>query len=187
MKFKPGKLIEKSYVKKDGKRIEVVFRYPKTSDVDGLLKYINSLIEGGARLVFVKKIKKKDEIIYLKEQIKKLKQGKTIDIIIEINKKIIGKGDIWVGIGTGSHIAEIGLGLMKDFRGLGIAKRLMQTLMKMAKQKWKIKLVKLRVCKDNKRARKLYKSLGFKYTGKIPKGLKYKGKYYDELIMYKRV
>lgn len=49
----------------------------------------------------------------------------------------------------------------------------------------KIEMVRLNVFSRNKLAQKLYRKIGFKYAGKIPKGTKRKGKYQDDIIMYK--
>lgn len=135
----------------------------------------------------LKKLTKKEEIEFLKNHINKLKKGKEISIVILTNKKIVGMGNIWVGIGSEAHVAEIGLGMMKGYRGLGIGKRLMKTLIKIAKKKWKIEIVKIRCSSDNLIAKNLYKKLGFRETGKIPKGMKFKGRYYDDIILYKRL
>ncbi|MEM7819918.1 MAG: GNAT family N-acetyltransferase [Candidatus Aenigmatarchaeota archaeon] len=132
--FKQGKIIEKFYVDKNEK-YEVIFRYPKMSDVDGLLKYINSLVEEGARILIIKKVTRKEEIKYVKEQIKKLKEGIEISVVIEIKNKIVGMGNIRVGRGAHAHVAEMGLGLMKEYRGFGIGKRIMKTLLRLVKEK----------------------------------------------------
>lgn len=45
----------------------------------------------------------------------------------------------------------------------------------------------MRCSSDNLIAKHLYRKLGFKEAGKIPKGMKFKRKYYDEIIMYKEL
>ena len=50
-----------------------------------------------------------------------------------------------------------------------------------------VEVVDLEVFENNARAIHTYEKLGYKITGRIPEGLKYKGKYIDALIMTKRI
>jgi ribosomal protein S18 acetylase RimI-like enzyme len=54
-----------------------------------------------------------------------------------------------------------------------------------AKKELKLELLTLSVYSHNKIAQKLYKILGFRKTGILPRGAKRKGKYFDDITMYK--
>lgn len=180
--FEPGKVVKEFEVQSK----KVVFRYPKKSDVGSLMDYINELIEEGARIALIKKVNLEEEKKHVKELLWKMEKGVHISIVVEIEGKIAGRGDIWKPKPFPSafnHIAEIGIGLLKEYRDMGIGTKLLKLLMKLAKKKWKTEIFKLSVVSDNERARHVYERLGFKETGKIPNGYKKQGKYLDSIIM----
>lgn len=51
----------------------------------------------------------------------------------------------------------------------------------------KLKILTLEVYSTNKRAIHVYEKLGFKETGRIPKGLFRNGKYIDQVVMVKEL
>ncbi len=61
----------------------------------------------------------------------------------------------------------------------------MKEIIKLAKKelKPKLKIIRLSAMSINKPALGLYKKLGFKIVGRIPKQLEYKSKLIDEIIM----
>lgn len=165
---------------------EVIFRYPKPEDWKGLLLTINSLIKEKAMLVAQKRKTKKEEIEWLTDVLKKIKNKKSVFLVVEVDKKIKGSA----GIDTGkeefvSHIGEFGIALVKEIQGKGIGKKLLTKIIKQAKEKLKIKIVKLNVMRPNITAQNLYKKSGFREIGRIKKGIKYYGKYVDDIIMVK--
>jgi ribosomal protein S18 acetylase RimI-like enzyme len=66
-----------------------------------------------------------------------------------------------------------------------LGKYLGREIIKLTKERLKIKIVRLGVYSANKPAQKLYKKLGFKMVASIPKQVQYKGKLIDEFIMLK--
>ena len=50
-----------------------------------------------------------------------------------------------------------------------------------------LQMVTLGVYANNPRAIHLYKKLGFKNYGTVPKAIHHKGKYVDEILMYKNL
>ena len=185
MKFAPGKVIDKSVI--NGK--EVVFRYPKMSDLDGMLKYINRLTKERAPIGLQRRMKIKGQKAYLKGVLNDMKEGKKTNICVIVDCKFMGAGDVWkINKDATAHVSEIGIALDKSVRGLGIGTRLMELLIEHARKHYKAKIIRLDVYSYNKIAQGLYKKMGFVPAGKIPKGCRTKGgKYYDDIIMVKEL
>ncbi len=70
---------------------------------------------------------------------------------------------------------------------MGIGEILAKKVLELAKKELKIKIVILDVFENNIPAINLYKKLGFKIYGKLPKGMKYKGRYVTKICMYKEL
>ena len=69
---------------------------------------------------------------------------------------------------------------------MGIGRIMLNKIIKESKKSG-LKSIQLEVFSKNKRASHLYKSVGFKRAGVIPKKYKYKGKYEDGEIMYMKI
>lgn len=165
---------------------EVIVRYPKNSNVYEARRYINSLVEEKAPIARTKKATLKEEKEFIKSTLKKIKSNQAVYLAAEINGKIVSMCSVERGEhGTSEHVGTFAIAVIKDYRGLGIGKRMMQKVINFAKKKMKIKIVKLEVFSCNTGAIKLYRLLGFKKAGLIPDGVKYKGKYCDKIIMVK--
>ena len=83
------------------------------------------------------------------------------------------------------HKCDIDLGILKDYWGLGIGGKLMQTLIDVA-QKSGFEQVELCVASKNDRAIKMYESFGFEQFGIMPRAMKYEdGTYMDMVSMVK--
>ncbi len=168
---------------KDGTEVKV--RYPKFSDWKDLMKLINSAVEEGAFIKADRKFNSKEEKKWLREVLKKIKEKKAVMLVAEVNGKVVGNCSINKGKYSKSHVGTLGILIKKEFRGLGIGKRLMQLAIEEARKKLKIEIVVLTLFSVNKIAHHLYRKLGFKEFGVLRKGLKRKGKYFDEIYMVK--
>ena len=70
-----------------------------------------------------------------------------------------------------------------EARGSGLATTLVETLLEHASKE--VEQVQLTVVTSNPRARRFYERMGFVEYGVEEKALKYKGEYYDEVLMVK--
>lgn len=68
----------------------------------------------------------------------------------------------------------------KDFRGQGIAKKLIETLVERVKQIADIEQINLTVIANNDNAKKLYEKFGFITFGSESNAIKWKDKYFTE-------
>lgn len=84
------------------------------------------------------------------------------------------------------HLANIGsVFVVPQQRGKGVAKKLMEELLKEIQKNPKIIKINLRVSSEQIAAVKLYESLGFKKVALMENELLIDGKFYDEWEMYK--
>ncbi len=134
-----------------------------------------------------KKVTKKQEIEYVNNNMKAIRKKEHIQIIAEHDGKIIGNANIWKGrLDANKHVGELNIGLSKEYREIGIGTKMLELLISMARKEFKSRIVKLDVYGDNLRAKHVYEKVGFRETGKIPKGCRRQnGKYYDDIIMIK--
>jgi len=164
----------------------VRFRYPKFEDVDGLLTHINSLVEERAFIGKQKKVSRKEELRYVRRLLKEIERKRAVALIVEVDRKILGAGEVKkAGLDASRHTGNLSVALRKEIRGLGIGERLTKSLIREAKKRLNLRIVKLEVFANNKPAYNLYKKLGFKEVGRIKDGNYYYGKYVDDIIMVK--
>jgi len=187
MKFKEGKTVDKFFVEKNGKKIEVIFRYPKMSDAKQLMDFINKAIRETEFLAKVSKVKLSEEKKWLKDVINEMRKGEEILIVVEANGKIIGdcsvkrnKKEVM------RHIGVLAIALLQDYTGLGIGSRLAKRIFEEAKKNG-IEIIESSYYAKNNPSKKFHKKLGFKIIGVFPKGIKRKGKYSDHVIVYKNL
>ncbi len=182
--FKQGKIIRK-FRARNGE--EVILRYPKMGDVDGILNVTNSLVaEPDIKIIFTKKSTKKKEYEWLKSEIRNMKMKRSVFLLAEHNRRIIGSGGINKSGGVKIHTAYFGIGVLKYYRNLGIGTEMMKAIFEEAK-KIGVKIVRLEVFANNMHAIKTYKNFGFKTFGKLPNGLYKNKKFIDEIYMYKNI
>ena len=81
-----------------------------------------------------------------------------------------------------AHTGYLGIGLLPEYRGRGIGRRLISACLRKAKENG-LERVDLSVNGSNVRARALYERVGFRLEGVRRKAAKYDGRYEDELMM----
>ncbi|MHA2362391.1 MAG: N-acetyltransferase family protein [Candidatus Hodarchaeales archaeon] len=83
-----------------------------------------------------------------------------------------------------NHVANIfGMYVSKDFRGLGIGKKLMDAALRKIKMNKEIIKINLAVNTVQESAVALYQKYGFKIVGKLSKDILVAGKFYDGFLM----
>lgn len=105
-----------------------------------------------------------------------------IEILAVVDGKIVGSAGI-SSVGKKEklkHRAEFGIGIDKDFWGLGIGKALTEACIECAKKAGYAQL-ELSVVGGNARALDLYRKAGFKEYGRNPRGFLSKYSGYQEL------
>lgn len=171
--------IIKSFKSKSGK--SVVFRYPKQSDLDDMLRFANNFI---AEDTFIelsgKPLTKDEEAKVLNELLEKISKGEVVNLVVEMDGKYCGSADLRLGKRRHSHVAEIGIALAPEARGEGIGSQLLTTLIEEAKRR-SLQLLVLNCNEKNALACHVYEKLGFKKAGVIPGAISFRGEYVGEV------
>ncbi|RJQ25799.1 N-acetyltransferase [Candidatus Parcubacteria bacterium] len=166
----------------------VIFRHPKASDAKELMNLINSLVEERAEIAKTTKVTPREEKKWLANALSSIRKKEKIMIIVEVNGIIVGSCEVTQdSYDVSRHVGTLGIGLRKDARGFGIGKKLVQLCLCESKKTLGLKMIRLYVFDTNKTGRRFYKKIGFKETGRIPRGVFQNGKYKDDVIMVKRL
>lgn len=101
------------------------------------------------------------------------------------NGKVVGWCDVFPEENPRhSHRGGLGMGILPEYRGKGIGSRLLDAVLKKAKE-FRLEKVELNVYTSNKNAIKLYKKFGFVEEGQIRNYRKLDGEIFDALLMAK--
>jgi len=151
-------------------------------DAKRFLNFINSLIGERAQILLNKEMSLKEERIWLKGQLKEVKGNKKVSLVAEDNNMIVGSVEVGVGNGRADRVGTLHIAIRDGYRRIGLGKYLMESVIKLAKRRLKVKIIRIPVFATNKPAVGLYRSRGFKEVARIPKQFRYKGKIVDEII-----
>ena len=168
------------FTAKDGR--EVVLRSVKWEDLDDLLELINSLVEEGTDIVLTKKVTRNEEAEWLGRFLIRVEKREIINCVAEVEGKVVANSEIGKREGCMSHVGGFGIAIKQGYRGIGLGTRMMQTLLEESR-KAGLKIVVLEVFDTNEIAKRLYREMGFKEAGRIPKGVYKNGKYVDSIRM----
>lgn len=175
------------FITKSGK--EIIFRYPKIDDVTILKNYINKISAEQSFLLlqgFQNTIE--SETKWLQDKLEKIDKNKCVYLCGFYNDNLIACSEITLLSEAKAHVGNFGISVAIDFRGQGIGQKIMElTIEESVKKLSDLKIIDLEVFGQNKVAINLYKKLGFKKYGLLPKALKRKGKFDDAILMYKTV
>lgn len=173
-------MTEEEFTAKDGRTI--LLRKPRWDDLDGLLDFINSLVNEEAPINRTEEVSRSDQIEFLARRLSSIENGRIIQLVAKEEGKIVGNADVTKLSGRESHVGKLGIGVRSGYRRIGIATKLVEILIRQAKKE-RLKIILLAVYENNLPAIALYRKLGFKEVGRTPKGVYWKGKYIDDIRM----
>ena len=113
----------------------------------------------------------------------KTKSPNEIEIIAIVDGKVAGTAGIWA-VGNKDkvkHRAEFGIGILKEYWGLGLGKALTAACIQCAREAGYLQL-ELSAVADNEAALSLYRSVGFEEFGRNPKGFLSRTAGFQELV-----
>ena len=176
-------LKNKNFLLKNGKQL--IIRSAEVIDADNFLKLGCSIIsEEIYSLTHISEfnITIEQEMDWIKSNIE---NPNHLILVAELDNQIIGQLNFCNGLKRRiAHAGEFGMGVHKDFRGLGIGGLLLKTLIDWCKSHPLIEKINLNVHNNNNRAIALYEKQGFLKEGIRVKDLKYSNnEYIDTLIM----
>lgn len=105
----------------------------------------------------------------------------------QINGKLVGSGNFGPKSNKTrlAHRCDMGVSVLKEFWGLGIASEIMKIIIEKAKEAH-FEQIELQVVDTNEPARHLYNKFGFYETGYINNGVKYTDGTYAKLILMQK-
>lgn len=160
----------------------MVLRAPQWRDLDDLLEFINSLVEEEADICREKKATREEEADWLGRRLADIEKGAEIGIVAEVEGRVVANSVVTRKSGPMSHVGSLGIAIKAGYRNTGIGTEIMKTLIDESR-KMGLKVLVLDVFASNRKARHVYEKVGFKESGKIPKGIYRKGKYIDLIRM----
>lgn len=168
---------------------QYTIRYLKKSDTKALHKYINQLSKEKTFIAYQgENISLKEEQKFVSDTIKKIKLKQKMYLVLVVNDQIIGECSIELKDKIFSHIGIFGITIAKKYRGKGWGKLLIDQAIKQAKKNLiDLKIITLQVFSNNNIGFKMYQRKGFKQYGMLPKGIKHKDKYVDDIKMYLKI
>ena len=146
-------------------------------------QYINTLIKEDTYLLVKKQVTLKEETHWLANQYQLQKKGGQLFLKVLAEDRLIGTGFAQSGFGRNQGNVNLGLALLKPWRGKGIGRMLLEELIVRSMKKWHPKNIYLHVISSNKRAQKLYKTVGFRLIAKLPEWFEYHTHYLDEYLL----
>lgn len=107
-----------------------------------------------------------------------------IEILAEVDGTIVGSAGIWCVRNREKlrHRAGFGIGIVREYWGLGIGRALTEACIECAKAAG-YRQLELDVLADNEKALALYKSAGFTEYGRNPRGIRLRKTGYHELVL----
>ncbi len=124
--------------------------------------------------------------LQVKAFLRRMLHEKNPSLVVTDGDRIVGWADVTrVNAWTSSHVGTLGMGLLPEYRGKGLGKKLLAGVLKLANTKFD--QVDLTVYRQNKRARNLYKKAGFAWCGTKKGAAKLSYGIDDVLIMQKHL
>ena len=166
-----------------------MFREPKAGDAPRFVRFFNPIVaERRSGILVDKKVSLSEEKAWLKSRLAEIKSRKTVMLLIEKGGEIVGNCDVSRWHGKCAHVADVGIVLAPELRGMGVGRALMEKTMSLAAKRMRgLEIMELKVFSYNARARKLYESMGFLEAGRIPRGTKEGTDYFDDVTMIRPI
>jgi RimJ/RimL family protein N-acetyltransferase len=179
--------IVSQFTSKTGKIIS--FRYPTIDDVEILKDYINKISDEQSFILFQgRQTTLESETKWLEDKLEKIDQKKCVYFCGIYQNKLVACAEITMHTDAKAHVGNFGITVREDLRGEGIGEAIMKLVIEESvKNIPDLKIIDLEVFGKNKIAKNLYSKLGFIEYGKLPSGLKRKGKLDDAILMYKKI
>lgn len=167
---------------------KAVIRYPRMADGEDLMKLMNSLIEEGAKIARQENIDFEEEVDWMADDLKEIEKDKSVHLILEVGGEAVGSASVTKkNKEAKSHVGSFGIVIKKGFREQGLGSKIMEVLLKEAKERLDLEILILDVFEDNERALNFYRKFGFNKAGKLNKALKVEGEYKNQIIMEKNL
>lgn len=127
-----------------------------------------------------------DVMAWLEQSVSKIEKGEYLLCYAFLENRIIGECSIERKEGSSSHLGELGISTIKDFRKQGVGTALLRAAEILSKDVG-IKTIILTTEDINSASQGLYKKLGYEYYGKLPNAYLRGKQYIGQVLMYKEI
>lgn len=166
----------------------VLMRPPLEKDSEIFTRYINELSSEKTYIaVQGEQTTEKETEEYIKRIRKNVHAKKEIYLLLFLRDELVGAGGITLLQKIYSTTGNMSITIKKDFRGKGLGARLSKKLLEEVSRLRGVQKIVLQVFGNNAPAIRLYKKLGFKEYGRLPKAITWRNKLIDEILMYKNI
>lgn len=168
---------------------EVHLRVARPEDADALLALARAIQAEDAYMVTVPEefgLTEDDKRAWIEDHARH--PGQLV-VVAEAGGRVVGAVDFEARRQRRlSHSGAFAIAVEREWRGRGVGRALLETLLAWAQAHPELERVELAVFGNNERALKLYRSLGFLEEGRRLDGIKLgPGKYVDDVLMARSV
>ena len=162
---------------KDGRRVRL--RPATEEDAEDIIQAVDSVAREGAYFL---RSRFEQDVIAERAFLTKTAEHDNLFLLAELDGNLVG----WVTLFRGQqefrrHTAELGMGVLEAFRGLGIGTALLRYALEWA-ARHDVEKVNLGVRASNQRAQVLYRKFGFVEEGRRVKEIKDPANEYDDSL-----
>lgn len=172
-------------------RSAIVVRPVRRSDQDDLRETYFQLYEerdAGEPIgitLFETRPSREDEDVWFEALLRRVESGEEILLVAEVDGHAVGSCSVHrVGASPASeqaHTGELGILVRRGMRGQGVGTALLERTLAEARSRFEV--VYLSVFAINTGAQRLYRRFGFRKCGTLPRAVKRRGQYLDEVRM----
>lgn len=161
--------------------MNLIIRKIEESDIDGYWAALDSVVNERKYLQTIRTPSREDTSVFVRKNI----ENSYAQYIALVDDAVVGWADILpYQSEITSHVGLLGMGVISEFRGKGIGKKILKETISEARGV-NIKRIELEVFAKNSTAIALYRQVGFEHEG-IKRGARYiNGRYEDVCIMGK--
>lgn len=185
--MKPGHVYE-SFGLSDGR--DVLLRAISGRDLAESVRFVNSLVKERSLdpnfgILLDTRVTRREERRWLTRTVGGIRKGNVVSVAAFHGGRLVGNCDLHRERSKDlRHCGEFGIAILKGYRSAGLGRRMLEVLLEESK-KAGITLVELRVLSVNRRAIRLYRSLGFRRAGSVPGKIIRGRRRIDEVRMFR--
>ncbi|MBI3858785.1 MAG: GNAT family N-acetyltransferase [Thaumarchaeota archaeon] len=179
------------FATRDGRVVRL--RPLRNSDLDSLFVFANKLAEEKrvnpdlGVVSFDRRMTRESEQEFLDETIRDCRTRNGVSVAAFAGGKMVGNCDVTRRrFKDVRHTGTLGIVILSEYRGVGLGEAMIRRALSEAKSLG-VWLVELDVFSTNRRARALYRKMGFRKSGAVPMKIKRNGVFTDSVNMYARL